>query len=193
MVQFWLAFVPLFVAVDAIGVLPLFLSLTAGLDRRKIRRIIWQSVFTATVVALCFLAVGKFIFALLHITVADFMIAGGALLFAISVNDLVSVETELRPVDLDSLGVVPLGVPLIVGPAVLTTLLLLIDERGWVPTVSAMIANILFAGLLFWLAEPIHRALGRTGAKAVSKIASLILAAIAVMMMRRGIMSVITG
>jgi multiple antibiotic resistance protein len=80
MLEFWLCFVPLFVAVDALGTLPIFISLTAGLDRARVRKVLWQSLLTATAVALAFLGVGKGIFALLGITVADFMIAGGSLL-----------------------------------------------------------------------------------------------------------------
>ena len=188
MIKFWLCFVPLFVAVDAIGALPVFMSLTEDLDRSQIRRIILQSVVTAMVVVLIFLAIGKFILRLLGITVADFMIAGGVLLFVISLSDLLAVEKKQYRVDPESLGAVPLGVPLIVGPAVLTTIILLVSEYGIVATVSATIMNIFIAGLVFWLSEPINRVLGKVGAKTVSKLASLLLAAIAVMMVRKGIM-----
>ena len=79
-------------AVNVIGVLPMFMSFTEGLNRPKINRIIVQSVVTATIVAVIFLAVGKVILDLLGITVSDFMIAGGILLFIISLDDLMSME-----------------------------------------------------------------------------------------------------
>jgi len=81
--SFWLCFVPLFVAVNAIGVLPMFISLTEGLDIRRVRRVLYQSVVTATVVGLSFLAVGQAVLRLLGITVADFVVAGGTLLFTL--------------------------------------------------------------------------------------------------------------
>ncbi len=193
MTKFWLCFVPLFVAVDAIGVLPMFMSLTEDLDRTKIRRIILQSIVTAMAVALTFLVIGKVVFKLLGITIADFMIAGGSLLFIISLSNLLTVEKKQRQVDLDSLGAVPLGVPLIVGPAVLTTIILLVGEYGLVTTVYATVMNILIAGVVFWLSESINRVLGKVGAKTISKLASLILAAIAVMMVRKGIMMLIAS
>ena len=189
MEHFWVCFVPLFVAVDALGVLPLFLGLTEGLDRRKVRRVIFQSVATAVAVALAFLAGGKALLNLLGITVADFMVAGGLLLFAISMTDLLSTEKTQRHVDADSLGAVPLGVPLVAGPAVLTTSLILLDQYGIVPTAVSVLLNILIAGVLFLFADPIHRVLGRAGAKIVSKIASLLLASIAVMIVRKGVLS----
>jgi len=186
--KFWFCFFPIFMAVNAIGVLPMFISFTEGLDRPKINRIIVQSVVTATIVSVIFLAVGKIILDLLGITVSDFMIAGGTLLFIISLNDLLYLENKWSQIDPDSLGAVPLGVPLIVGPAVLTTILILVSEYGPLATVAALIVNIIIAGLTFWLYAPIIRLLGKSGAKTVSKLAALLLAAIAVMMVRKGVM-----
>ncbi len=187
MSSFWLCFVPLFVAVDAIGLLPLFLSLTEGMEKKRIRKIILQSMITALAVALIFIAVGTGIFRLLNISVADFMIAGGTLLFVISVRDILFADKKLPDVDLDSVGAVPIGVPLITGPAVLTTSLLLINQHSVVVTSLAIAANILIVGGMFLLAPLIHRLLGKTGAKALSKIISLLLAAIGVMIVRKGI------
>ena len=73
MKSFWLCFVPLFVAVNAFGVLPLFINLTEGVASQKIRRVVFQSMITALIVALAFIALGTIILNLLGITVADFM------------------------------------------------------------------------------------------------------------------------
>jgi multiple antibiotic resistance protein len=188
MSEFWLCFVPLFVAVDAIGVLPLFISLTEGLERRTVFNITLQSIATAAIVTLAFLALGKVVLGLLGVTVADFMIAGGILLFVISLGDILSsTGTRQRILDHESLGAVPLGVPLLAGPAVLTTSILLASQHGIFITGLAVIINIAIAGVVFMLAPSIHRTLGKAGAKTVSKISSLILAAIGVMMIRRGL------
>jgi multiple antibiotic resistance protein len=191
--EFWLCFVPLFVAVDAIGVLPMFVGLTEGLPRAQVRRITLQSVGVATVVGLAFLVAGKALLRMLGITVADFMVAGGALLFILSVRDLLSYEKAQRQVDPESLGAVPIGVPLIVGPAVLTTTILLTDAHGMARPAVALVANILLAGCVFRASDVIMRSLGNTGAKTVSKLASLLLAAIAVMIVRRGVVATLTG
>jgi multiple antibiotic resistance protein len=184
---FWLCFVPLFVAVDAIGVLPLFVSLTEGVDRKRQRKVIFQSIMTASIVALAFIGFGPLLLKFIGITVSDFMIAGGILLLAISLSDLLTGEKKQRQADPDSLGAVPIGVPLITGPAVLTTCVLLAGMHGKLVTAVAVIANIALAGVVFSFAEPITQVLGRTGTKTVSKIASLLLTAIAVMLIRRGI------
>jgi multiple antibiotic resistance protein len=185
---FWFTFIPLFVAVDAIGVLPFFINLTEGLSQEKLRKIIIQSTATAMAVALVFIFGGKFILDILNVTVADFMIAGGTLLFVISLNDMLSTDKKHRMVDSDSVGAVPIGVPLIVGPAVLTTALLLLGQYGPWPTLLSAALNILIAGGVFFASRSIYRVLGKAGAKTVSKIAALILAAIGVMMVRKGIM-----
>ena len=185
---FWLCFIPIFVAVDAVGVLPLFVSLTEGFNRRQIHTAIVQSVATALAVGIAFLLTGNEILQLLGITIADFMIAGGILLFALSTSDLLVFEKRQRSVDPESLGAVPLGVPLIVGPAVLTTSLLLIRSHGHALPLVALTINILIAGVLFWFASLIEKFLGKTGAKVVSKLANLLLAAFGVMMVRKGIM-----
>jgi len=179
----------LFVAVDAVGVLPLFLALIEGIEPRKLRQVIWQSLITGTLVAIIFVVIGKAVFQLLGISPPDFMVAGGILLFSISLRDILVVNKHQEPVDLESLGAVPIGVPLIVGPAVLATILLLVDQYGVIPTITAAIVNILLAGIIFRFSGSIGALLGRAGTKAVSKLASLLLAAIAVMMVRKGVMA----
>lgn len=191
--NFWLCFVPLFVAVDALGLLPVFMGLTQELPRARIRRIIFESVITAMIVALAFLFIGKGILTLLGITVADFMIAGGALLFVLSLSDLITAEKRRIQADQEEVGAVPLGVPLMVGPGVLTTTILLINQYGMIPTVSATIVNIVIAGMVFWMSGSINRILGRAGTRTISKLSSLILAAIGVMMVRKGIMLLIAA
>jgi multiple antibiotic resistance protein len=189
--NFWLCFVPLFVAVDAIGVLPMFLALTDGIERTRLRRLIVQSVITAGSVAVLFTAFGPLLLGFLGITVPDFMIAGGILLLAISLSDLLTGEKRQRQTDPQSLGAVPIGVPLITGPAVLTTCILQANTHGKLLTIVAVLSNIALAGVVFWFSEAIARVMGRSGAKAVSKVASLLLAAIAVMLIRKGITAVI--
>ena len=124
---------------------------------------------------------------MLGITIGDFMIAGGLLLLAFAMSDLLTADKQRRKIDPGHVGAVPLGVPLTVRPAVLTTIVLLANQHGTIPTVLALIANVGIAGGVFRFAQGIERALGRAGIRTVSKIAGLILAAIGVMMIRRGL------
>lgn len=185
--EFILTFIPLFVAFDVIGVLPIFISLTRGMDERERKRTLRHSVITATAITLAFLLVGKGIFLTLGITVPDFQVAGGIILLVIAITDIVQtgkglIEAPSTP----TIGVVPIGTPIIAGPAVLTTLIMLNDIYGFPITVLSLIINLGIIWFAFSRAEAILRFLGEGGARGISKVVSLLLAAIAVMMIRRG-------
>jgi len=183
---FWLCFLPLLVAVDAIGIVPLFIGLTESLPPGQRQRILGQSVLTATAVALAFVFGGSALLRVLGITVADFMVAGGALLFVFSLSDLIAPQ-RASGLPVDSLGAVPLGVPLLAGPAVLTTSMLLVEQYGQLPTALAVIANMGLAWATLRAAQLIHRLLGATGTRVIQRVMLLLLAAIAVMTMRKGV------
>ncbi len=189
--SFFLAFVPIFVAVDAFGVLPVFISLTEGMNENEKWRVLKQSVTTALAIAIAFIFVGKAIFIFLGITVYDFLIAGGSILFVLALVDLLF-PTKRRRTSPD-LGVVPLGMPLIVGPAVLTTSLISIDSYGLLPTLISVVINILIAGFLFYSSNFLIKLIGENGSRAISKVSSLLLAAIGVMMVRKGIIYLFTS
>jgi multiple antibiotic resistance protein len=185
-----LSFIPIFVAVDAIGVLPIFASLTEQLTHKERTKIIVQSMFTASCLAIGFIFLGKAVFRLLGITISDFMIAGGAILFCLAIIDIIN-PVKQRRVPGNDLGVVPLGMPLIVGPAVLTTSLIISSQYGAYATLISVLTNILLAGLIFSLAGILIKFLGEAGSKALSKVTSLLLAAIAVMMIRKGLVNLL--
>jgi multiple antibiotic resistance protein len=181
-----LAFIPIFVTVDAIGVLPIFVSLTEGLPKSEKAKIIMQSMLTALFLAIGFIFLGKAVFKALGITMGDFMIAGGAILFCIAIIDIAN-PVKARRIPNEHLGAVPLGTPLIVGPAVLTTSLLVISEYGLSAAIVSVMLNIALAGIMFSVSSILIKALGEAGSKALSKIMSLLLAAIAVMLIRKGL------
>ena len=188
----FLSFIPLFVAVDAVGLLPIFVSLTEGLAKSERNKIIIQAMLTASVLAIGFIFIGKLVFKWLGITIGDFMVAGGAVLFCIAIIDLIN-PTKQRRIPDKELGAVPLGTPLIAGPAVLTISLLMRSEYGMLPTIISLIANIIVAGIIFRLSFHVINMLSKAGTKALSKIMSVLLAAIAVMLMRKGVFLFLKG
>jgi multiple antibiotic resistance protein len=187
--NYFLAFVPLFVAVDAVGMVPIFLSMSEGMGIVDRARLLRHATLTALCVAVSFLFVGKMLFNLLGITIDDFLVAGGAILFIISIRDLTGFG-RFAKLPGETLGVVPLAVPLIVGPAVLTSSLILWDSAGPMPTLFSLVTNILLCGIVLHSSEIVLRILGKTGTNALSKIANLLLAAIGVMLMRRGLVAI---
>jgi multiple antibiotic resistance protein len=201
--EYFYAIIPIFVAVDIIGMIPLYLSLTEGIPVAARNRILQQSVMTATLVSFIFLGIGNAVFAFLGITASDFKIAGGIILFAISINDLLfSTEnrkshevkdetTEIAIHQQTTIGIVPIGIPLIVGPALLTSILICNDTYGTFPTIASVIINLLVVYFSLRYSSLILRLTGRSGAKGIAKVFTLLLAAIGVMMVRNGIIEII--
>ncbi len=190
--SYFLAFVPIFVAVDALGMLPVFMSLTHGMAKGSKEKLICHSTLTALFVAIAFLFVGRLVFLWLGITISDFLVAGGAILFIISIRDLLAYGKSSRIPD-DTIGVVPLAVPLIVGPAVLTTSLILLNSFGILPTLFSVTVNILFCGVILHFSSVLSKVLGKAGSHTLSKIFNLLLAAIGIMLIRRGFQEILSA
>jgi len=182
----FLPFIPLFVAFDALGILPIFVSLTSEMTQPERKRVVRQSTLTGFLASIGFLVAGKSVFDLLGITVSDFKVAGGILLFIIAVVDLIFPE-RTRTFPKETLGVVPIGIPLIVGPGVLTLLLISAQTYGYVSTVLCLILNLLTVWLVFGHSYLIMRFLKEGGTKGIGKVFALFLAAFAMMMIRTGI------
>ena len=187
-----LVFIPMFFTVDPIGILPIFTSLTQGLSPQGKREIIIQSLITASLVAVGFILLGKVIFHFLGITMGDFMVAGGVILFCLAMVDLTA-QGKSRRGSASELGAVPIGTPLVVGPAVLTISLMLVSVHGLVITLIALFFNIAIVGIVFTFSDALMSLLGQAGSRALSKVMMLLLAAIGVMMVRRGIIEIMSG
>ena len=185
--NFLKAFIPLFVAIDPIGLAAVFLAMGAGVPHERRKKIATQATWTGGLVALLFLFLGQTIFTALGITAGDFQIAGGLILFIIAARDLVQSAAEAPAKLADDFGVVPLGMPLIAGPASITTLILLAETLGWLVTLVSLVANLVLVVLAFAYSDWLGRKISVTGLRAISKIISLLLAAIAVNMIRHGL------
>jgi len=190
--QFLLSFIPIMVALDAPGTLPLYVGMTEGMEELARKRIVRQSIITAFLVTVGFILVGRAVFHALGILVEDFMIAGGVVLLIIAIADVVRAgerQLERGP----EFGVVPLGTPIIAGPGTLTSALVLVGTNGYLPVILSLVVNLVIAWIIFAQADRIIRFIGLSGSRAFAKVASLILAAFAVKMIRSGIFRFISG
>ena len=131
---------------------------------------------------------GQGLFSFLGITVDDLRVAGGIILFLISIHDLIHSREERKSRDVDAdMGVVPLGVPLIVGPATLTACLVLADAHGRGVVLGALFANLGIVAILILNARRLRKVMRPAVTRAFGKVMSLFLAAIAVSMIRHGL------
>jgi multiple antibiotic resistance protein len=184
--DFVLTFVPLFIVIDPLGNLPFIISFSEGKPRHERNKMIHVAIATATIVGLVFLFLGQFILKVMGISVGAFAIAGGLILLVLSIKYM----TTGRFVDTikeDASAVVPIGTPLIVGPAAITTLLLLVAHFPLYIVLISFIINLIISWGIFLLHNPIVRITGKGGLKALSRVFSLLLAAIAVNMIINGL------
>ena len=187
--RFLQAFIPLFVAIDPVGLAAIFLALGKDVAPARRQKIARQATLTGGLVALGFLFLGQSVFKAVGISVSDFQIAGGLIIFILAAKELI--QPAGLPASLpEDFGVVPLGMPLIAGPASITTLLVLAETKtiGLAITLAALAVNLVLVILAFAYSDWLGRKIRATGMRAISKIVSMLLAAIAVNMIRRGIL-----
>lgn len=182
-------FLPVFVAMDAVGVLPSFVQMTSTLKPKDRQVVLRYSVLTAGVVGLLFIPLGPLILSALGLKTGDFQIAGGLLILVVALRDIVWDQKMSLGRGIKGAGVVPLGIPLLVGPAVLTTLVLLLDRFTFWEVGLCLIVNLLLAWLIFGYSDVLIKWMGEPGARVSSKLAALLLSAYAVMMIRVGLFS----
>jgi multiple antibiotic resistance protein len=184
--SFIMTFVPLFIVIDAIGNLPFVITLSEGLSSREISKMINIATITAAVVGLFFLFLGQLLLKVMGISVGAFAIAGGIILLVLSIQYM----TTGRMVEIikeEMVAVVPIGTPLTVGPATVTTLLLLATQFEIYWVLISFVVNIGIVYITFLLSGKLVKLLGKGGVKAFSRVAALLLAAIAVNMILRGL------
>lgn len=187
--SFVLTFVPLFIVIDAIGNLPFVISAGERLNPPQRRRMINIAIITAAIVGLIFLFLGQLILDAMDISFGSFAIAGGLILLVLSIRYMITgrmVETTEEEKE-ELVAVVPIGTPLTVGPATITTLLLLVKQFPLYMVLASFGLNLLIAWIVCMLGNRIAAFLGQGGIKAVSRVFDLLLAAIAVSMIIRGL------
>ncbi|MEM9855337.1 MAG: MarC family protein [Pseudomonadota bacterium] len=189
------AFATLFVIIDPIGLAPLFIALTQGMDAKARRAIAFRSCAVASALLLAFGLVGEALLGFVGISMAAFRIAGGALLFLTALDMLFERRQERRDeqaMERADPSVFPLAMPLIAGPGAIATVILLAGqaEGDFVKTLgvyAVLISVILITLLLFLAGGPIERVLGKTGVNIVTRLLGMLLAALAVQFILTGL------
>ena len=182
------AFATLFVVIDPPGLVPLFIALTRGMDPARRRRVGWRAIAIAAGLLTLFGLAGEAILSGIGISLPAFRIAGGILLFLTALDMLFERRTERREgqhADEDhDPSVFPLATPLLAGPGALATMILLVGQGGG--AVHTLIIHLVMLSVLalnmvlFMLAGPLSRALGRTGTMVVTRLLGMLLAALSV-------------
>lgn len=189
------AFATLFVVIDPPGLIPMFIALTPGMTPAQRRAIGLRASLVAIAILTLFGVLGEAVLGFIGISMPAFRIAGGILLFLTALDMLFERRTQRREgqtaVHETDPSVFPLAIPLIAGPGAIATMILLAGEAGsWQGIVAVhlvMIFTVALAFLLFLVAGPLERALGRTGVVVITRLLGMLLAALSVQFVIDGI------
>jgi multiple antibiotic resistance protein len=186
-----LAFAQVFFAIfgvmDPVGNVPMFLSLTGKMDRKTQQSLATAAVVRAGVILVVFVFLGSAILHAFQISIESFRIAGGLILAILGLQILFGKEHDATPGAGVDISVVPLATPLIAGPGMITSAVILAKEYGYVLTLAGIVANLIVTRLLFRYAYLVLRVLGDKGALAFAKVMGLIIVAIGVEFIRSAI------
>ncbi|MCX8205165.1 MAG: MarC family protein [Candidatus Nezhaarchaeota archaeon] len=186
------AFIMLFVIFDAVGNVPAFHAFTQQMTAHEKRRVARQSVIVAGAVLVAFTLLGKALFSAINVSIDDFKVAAGIVLFILSVELVLGkLEPGMRKVEAEDFAIVPLATPLLAGPGSISTVMYLSEVVGLAETLTSIALNVVVAYAIFASSEAIFKALGRNGVRAVTRIIGLIIAAIAVSIIREGLQRIL--
>ena len=180
------ATIALFIIVDPFGNIPIFIGLTENISDEQKRKTYNTAVLVAAVLLLVFAFTGQGIFEVFGLSINSFEVAGGILLLIIAVRILISGFHEPTESP-ESLGAVPIAMPLLVGPGAITTTILNLQAYGIAITILAVIIVLSFTWAILRYINGIYKVLGRTGSLVIARVMALIIAGIAVQYILAGI------
>jgi multiple antibiotic resistance protein len=179
--------IALFVVIDPIGNIPLFIAFTKKLEKDEHKTVSKTAILTAAALLLLFGMAGTQILQLFGITIFSFMIAGGTLLFIIAIELLTYGEWRFAGGVKEEVGVVPIAFPLLAGPGSITAVIISYQTSGFLITFSSIIIVMAITYVILRMVNPIYKVLGNRGSMIVSRVFAVIIAAIAVEYIVKGI------
>lgn len=185
------SFITLFVIMDPVGNLPVFISLTKGMPLNEIRRNARQSVFVAGALLFAFLFLGLELFGFFNININSFQIAGGIILLILGIMYVLGISNKIVKTEGNDLSI-PIGIPLLTGPGVITTTIILVKEHDTYITFIAALLTLLASWLILTNAPRIYKLLGEHWTRIISRVMGIILAAIAVEFITKGVLNIIS-
>jgi multiple antibiotic resistance protein len=180
------AIIALFIIVDPFGNIPIFVGLTENITEAQRKKTYNTAMLVAFVLLLVFAFTGQEILTIFGLSIYSFEVAGGILLLIIAVRILISGfhENTESP---ESLGAVPIAMPLLVGPGAITTTIFNLQAYGTAISILAVIVVLSLTWVILRFIDGIYKVLGKTGSVVIARVMALLIAAIAVQYILTGI------
>lgn len=187
------SFIALFVIINPIGNLTIFIGLAKGLDAKKRTHIVNRTMAIASVLLIFFLFLGAAIFKLFNIGMDSFMIGGGIMLLIIAIIYVLDINTKTDPNIEDDIAAVPMATPFLIGPGTITSAVLLVSQYGILAPVLGAVGALLSVWIILRFSNQVYRFLGVHWASILSRVMGLFVAAIAIEFIKQGVLNIIRG
>ena len=181
------AVVALFVVVDPIGNVPIFIGLTKNLSPAQRSRAFRSAIIVSAILLLLFAFAGQLLLTLFGISIQSFKIAGGLLLLLLAMKILISGSWEEKEIKPEGAGAVPMAFPLLAGPGAITTTIVMLQTMGVLEVILAVLIIIFITSLVLISIERIYLFLGETGSAVAARLMAIFIAAIAFQFMIEGL------
>lgn len=177
----------LFLIVDPFGNIPIFMGLTEKMTKNERQKVFNTASLVGVILLLAFAFAGQQILSIFGVSMFSFEIAGGILLLIIAIKILISGSLEDMSNSPESMGAVPIAMPLLVGPGAITTTILNLQSYGIaIAAISVLIVLVLTWFILKYV-DLVYRFLGKTGAIVIARVMALLIAAIAIQYLLFGV------
>jgi multiple antibiotic resistance protein len=174
------AIIALFIIVDPLGNIPIFIGLTEKIEPSQRKKIYNVAVLVGVILLLVFAFLGQEILNIFGLSIYSFEIAGGILLLIISIRILVSGTMRENVESPESLGAVPIAMPLLVGPGAITTTIFNLQAYGTAIAIAAVVVVLAITWIILRFINGVYRILGKTGSLVIARVMALLIAAIAI-------------
>ena len=194
------SFVLYFVVIDPFGTTPIFMSLTQHQNTKEKLKSAFEGVLTATIILIFFSLVGNFLLSYLNISLGAFKIAGGIILFIISMEMLFDKRQERKEKDIENasnnIAIFPLAIPLLSGPAAITSVIVIVSQFGdnfayQLIGTASLISVMLITFILFFIVSKSQQFINKKVTNVFSRVISIVLAGLSVQYIIDGVISLI--
>jgi len=181
------AIIVLFIIVDPFGNIPIFMGLTEAIPENQRKKLYNTATLVGVILLLVFAFTGQYILTIFNLSIYSFEVAGGILLLIVSIRILISGSKHVSDESPETLGAVPIAIPLLVGPGAITTTIFNLQTYGILITIISVIVVLALTWVILRFINKIYRVLGKTGSLVIARVMALLISAIAIQYILTGV------
>lgn len=187
--EFVSSFFKLFVMMDIMGALPMFLLLSEKLSKNERSKAVNEVLVVAVLLLILFVFAGVQVLDYFGVSLGGFQVAGGLILFTLGIRIVLGlpIEAQKKHVERYEFAAVPIAMPLIIGPGTITMVIILVGEYGYAPVLVAGVLDLILLWVLFRNAFRVYKFVGHQGVEVISRLMGIIFTALSVEFIKEGL------